>query len=85
LELLPLGCSKALGVQKVCEHLGIDPGTQLLALGDAENDLEMLEISAIGVAVGNACSAAKDVSDIVLPITCSEGGVGLALDEILEV
>ena len=45
----------------------------------------MLEISAIGVAVGNACSAAKDVSDIVLPITCSEGGVGLALDEILEV
>ena len=32
LELLPYGCSKAVGVQKVCEHLGIDPGTQLLTL-----------------------------------------------------
>lgn len=32
LELLPAGCSKALGVQKVCEHLGIDPETQLLTL-----------------------------------------------------
>jgi len=83
LELLPAGCSKAVGVQKVCEHLGIDPGTQLLALGDAENDIGMLEMSAIGVAVGNAGSDAKDVADIVLPITSSEGGVGLALNDIL--
>jgi hydroxymethylpyrimidine pyrophosphatase-like HAD family hydrolase len=32
LELLPYGCSKALGVQKVCEYLNIDPGTELLAM-----------------------------------------------------
>ena len=32
LELLPFGCSKALGVQKVCEYLNIDPGTELLAM-----------------------------------------------------
>lgn len=32
LELLPYGCSKALGVQKVCEFLNIDPGSQLLAM-----------------------------------------------------
>jgi len=43
----------------------------------------MLEMSAIGVAVGNAGSDAKDVADIVLPITSSEGGVGLALNDIL--
>jgi hydroxymethylpyrimidine pyrophosphatase-like HAD family hydrolase len=36
LELLPKGCSKAYGVQKVCEALGINAGTELLALGDAE-------------------------------------------------
>eukprot|EP00536_Pseudo-nitzschia_multiseries_P012940 jgi/Psemu1/210118/e_gw1.523.22.1 len=83
LELLPSGCSKAVGVKKVCEHLGIDPGTQLLTLGDAENDVGMLEMSAIGVAVGNAGSDAKDAADIVLPITSSEGGVGLALNEVL--
>ncbi len=53
--------------------------------GDAENDVGMLEGSAVGVAVGNAGSAAKDASDIVLPLTASEGGVGLALKEILGV
>jgi len=32
LELLPFGCSKAKGVQMVCEHLGIDPASQLLTI-----------------------------------------------------
>ncbi len=32
LELLPSGCSKANGVEKLCEHLGIDPASQLLTL-----------------------------------------------------
>ena len=48
LELLPEGCSKAVGVEKVCEALGIDATTELLSLGDAENDVEMLKMSAIG-------------------------------------
>lgn len=32
LELLPNGCSKAKGVEMVCEYLGIDPATQLLTI-----------------------------------------------------
>lgn len=83
LEILPSGCSKARGVQMVCKHLGIDPAFQLMSIGDAENDVEMLEVSALGVAVGNSCNAARNASDIVLPLNCSEGGVGLALEEIL--
>lgn len=47
--------------------------------------MEMLEVSAIGVAVGNSCDAAKNAADIVLPVTCSEGGVGMALNDILGV
>ena len=53
--------------------------------GDAENDVEMLEISAIGVAVGNAGSVAKNAADIILPLTSNEGGVGMALEDILRV
>ena len=53
--------------------------------GDAENDVEMLEMSAIGVAVGNASSVTKNAADIVLPLTSSEGGVGMALEDILGV
>jgi Cof subfamily protein (haloacid dehalogenase superfamily) len=85
LELLPFGCSKALGVQKVCEYLNIDPGTELLAMGDAENDLEMLEDAAIGVAVNNAVEMCKDAADVVVPLTAREGGAGLALEVILGV
>jgi Cof subfamily protein (haloacid dehalogenase superfamily) len=80
LELLPQGCSKALGVKKVCEALGIDPSTQLLAIGDAENDVEMLEMAAIGVAVGNASPLAKDASDFFLEETNDQGGAGVAME-----
>lgn len=85
LELLPFGCSKAKGVEELCKHLGIDPTSQLLAIGDAENDVEMLEMAAVGVAVGNAGDAAKEASDILVPLTASEGGMGMALKDILEV
>jgi HAD superfamily hydrolase (TIGR01484 family) len=42
LEVLPLGASKGLGVSKLLEHLNIAPAN-LMALGDAENDIEMLK------------------------------------------
>lgn len=80
LELLPEGCSKALGVQKLCEALGIDPGTELLAMGDAENDKGMLEMAAIGVAVGNASPVAKAAADVVLEERSDDGAAGLAME-----
>ena len=79
LELLPKGCSKAYGVQKVCEALGINAETELLALGDAENDVGMLQMAAIGVAVGNACPQARDAADFVIKERNDEGGAGLAM------
>lgn len=82
LELLPSGCSKAFGVQKLCEELGIDPSTELLAVGDAENDVEMLQMAAIGCAVENAMQLAKDAADVVLPLSSKEGGAGLAFEVI---
>ncbi|KAG7361064.1 HAD-like domain containing protein [Nitzschia inconspicua] len=82
LELLPSGCSKAFGVKKLCEDLGIDPATELLAVGDAENDVEMLEMAAIGCAVENANHLAKDAADVILPLTSTNGGAGLAFEVI---
>jgi Cof subfamily protein (haloacid dehalogenase superfamily) len=80
LELLPEGCSKALGVQKLCEVLGVDPGTELLALGDAENDVEMLEMAAIGVVMGNGSPPAREAGDVILEETSDQGGAGLAME-----
>jgi hydroxymethylpyrimidine pyrophosphatase-like HAD family hydrolase len=84
LEILPEGCSKAMGVTKLCEELGIDPTTQLLAIGDAENDVEMLRLAAIGVAVWNANDMAKEAADAVVPLTSCEGGAGLTIETMLK-
>lgn len=80
LEWLPAGCSKARGVAELCKSMGIDPHKQLLAIGDAENDATMLEMAAIGVAVGNGCAAAKKAADFVLQETNDEGGAGCAME-----
>ena len=81
LELLPAGCSKEQGVQQLCMELGIDPGTELLAVGDGENDAGLLDMAAVGVAVGNAVDYTKSKSDIVLRETNNEGGAGVAIDQ----
>jgi Cof subfamily protein (haloacid dehalogenase superfamily) len=80
LEFLPAGASKALGVQKLCEHLGIHAETELLAIGDAENDLGFLKMAAYGVAVGNAAPKVKEIADLIMEETSDEGGAGLAID-----
>mmetsp|Transcript_29076 Transcript_29076/g.38232 ORF Transcript_29076/g.38232 Transcript_29076/m.38232 type:complete len:352 (-) Transcript_29076:225-1280(-) len=53
LEVLPPGGSKGDGVSQLLNHLNIVPSS-LLALGDAENDIEMLKLAGIGVVMGNA-------------------------------
>lgn len=52
-ELLPKGHNKALGVNKVLEHIGADK-KNTYAFGDSNNDLEMLEYVEYGVAMGNS-------------------------------
>jgi hydroxymethylpyrimidine pyrophosphatase-like HAD family hydrolase len=79
-EWLPSGCSKALGVEKLCQKLGIDPSTELLAMGDGENDVERLQLASIGVAVGNAGPLAQEASDFVVTEKNDEGGAGAAMD-----
>lgn len=80
LEVLPFGCGKGLGVRKVCDSLGIDVESELMALGDAENDADMLGAAAIGIAVGNACPAAREGADLVMEAGNDEGGAGVAIE-----
>ena len=57
----------------MCKGLGIDP-SEVIAFGDAENDLEMIQFAGHGVAMGNACDALKDVADEVT-LTNNEDGI----------
>lgn len=80
LEWLPEGCSKAVGVSKLCEALGVVPSTELLAMGDAENDKDMLKMASIGVAMGNASPVCQEAADFLMEETNNEGGAGAAME-----
>lgn len=73
LEILPLGVSKGAALSVILEMEGIDP-QEVVAVGDAPNDKEMLELAGIGAAVSNAAPELKAVADAVI---CSndEGAV----------
>jgi len=53
LDFLPQGVSKARGVLLVAGHLGV-ARHQIIAVGDGENDIEMLQAAGMGVLVANA-------------------------------
>ena len=65
LEFMPRGINKASALEKVAHEFGV-PREEVLAFGDAENDLQMLAWAGMGVAMrhGNptAISAARMVS-----------------------
>lgn len=56
--------SKAVGIQRVLEHYGIE-ADQSYGFGDGINDLEMIQIVGTGVAMGNACDELKAAADVV--------------------
>ena len=63
-EMMVPGVHKASGIATLIGHLGIDRA-DTLALGDSDNDLEMLAEVAVGIAMGNASAVVKDVADEV--------------------
>ncbi len=65
LMVLPAGVSKATGLLAALHELGLSPHN-VLAAGDAENDLALLEVAEIGVAVANAVPSVKEHADLVL-------------------
>lgn len=82
LEIMPKGVSKASALSKIAEKLGYTMDN-VMAFGDAENDLAMLEQAGIGVAMGNGMDAAKEVANVVTK-TNDENGIGLVIDQLLE-
>jgi hydroxymethylpyrimidine pyrophosphatase-like HAD family hydrolase len=62
---------------QIAEQLGVSR-EETLAIGDGDNDVEMVEWAGLGVAMGNATPAVKAVADWVAP-PVTEDGVSAAL------
>ena len=65
LECTPVETSKGKGLLGLCDHLGI-PIERSIAVGDADNDLEILSCAGLAVAMGNANDNVKALADVVV-------------------
>jgi Cof subfamily protein (haloacid dehalogenase superfamily) len=72
IEVVPLGISKATGVDEVAAPLGIAAG-DVVAFGDMPNDIPMLLWAGLGVAMGNAHPEAKAAADEVTTPNSDDG------------
>ena len=80
-EGLPHGMNKSVGLAWLAGHLGIRRA-EVLAVGDNDNDAEMLEWAGVGVAMGNSSPAALAAADWVAP-SVDDDGAAVALEKYL--
>ena len=71
-EILPLGISKATGVEEIARPLGIGDD-EIVAFGDMPNDVPMLLRAGHGVAMGNAHPEAVAAADEVTSPNTEDG------------
>lgn len=72
---------KALGINKLCEHLNISV-KDVIAVGDSDNDLEILEAVGLAVAMGNANERVKKIANVIVSDN-EHCGVKEAIDKYL--
>jgi len=65
LESSAPGVDKGAGLLRLCGELGIPP-EQSIAVGDADNDLPMLQTAGLSIAMGNAATHIKTAADRVV-------------------
>ena len=77
LQIMDKRVSKATSLALIAQHYGI-PMDNVMAIGDAPNDVGMLQSAAVSVAMDNAHPLVKDVADWIAPSN-NDHGVRAAL------
>ena len=72
IELVQAKVSKGESLKTILSILGIKPES-VLAIGDHQNDIEMLQVAGVGVAVANAIEPVKQIADYVCTLPAYEG------------
>lgn len=80
LEATPVGVNKAGTLKTICDSCGISQ-KDVIAFGDAENDVEMITFAGTGIAMGNAVEALKKIADMVTASN-NEDGIAAALEQL---
>jgi Cof subfamily protein (haloacid dehalogenase superfamily) len=81
IEAGPLGVDKGSGLAWLAEHLGV-PQSQVMAVGDQDNDAPMVAWAGLGVAMGNASAECKAAANWIAP-PFSEDGAAVAIERFV--
>ncbi|MDE6662319.1 MAG: Cof-type HAD-IIB family hydrolase [Lachnospiraceae bacterium] len=82
IEIFPKGVDKGKALMTVCNHLGIDL-QNVMAFGDQDLDIPLIEAAGTGVAMGNAIPQLKEKADFITG-TNNEDGIAYALEHYLK-
>jgi Cof subfamily protein (haloacid dehalogenase superfamily) len=78
IEINAAGVNKGLSLVELGKILGVER-EEIMACGDRDNDIEMLQEAGLGVAMGNAQEEVKAVADYIT-LTNDENGVAKAIE-----
>lgn len=80
-EILPYNCSKGTALKEIIEDLGYNDYT-VFAVGDYDNDIEMIQYADVGYAPSNALNNVKKIADIVTKANCEDGVIAEIINNI---
>ena len=81
IEITSSTVSKGHALASLAGYYGI-PQNEVMAIGDQDNDIEMIAWAGLGVAMGNATPGAKAVADVIAP-PLSEEGAAWAIERFI--
>lgn len=81
LEIIAMRAGKGNAVQSYCKANGFELD-EVVAFGDSVNDIDMIKMVGLGVAVGNARAELKEVADYVTKSN-DEDGVAEVIEKII--
>lgn len=82
IEIMSNGVDKGEAIKMLCKHLNIDR-SEIIAIGDNYNDIEMIEYAGLGVAMGNSNDDIKKIADYVTD-TNEESGFANAIFKFMD-
>ena len=80
---MPKGIDKAQSLLRLLDRVNLTPA-DMIAFGDGYNDLSMLRLAGMGVAMANAAPEVRADADYVT-LSNEEDGVAAALEKFLNV
>lgn len=81
LEVLPTGATKGAALRELAAARGVAL-SDIAAIGDNPNDLDMIQAAGLGAAVGDGAERVRAAADVVVT-ACADGAVADLVDRVL--